>query len=329
MNAALLRRLFRAVSTGSPDTLRKLAATIVEDERRKGHAVLADELCAILGAERPVGVDKAPSISMSKSLGVLPTSRRHQEQLVQYLNPENLRHHMVLPPEVEARFRRVEREYAAGERLALYGLQPSRKILLYGPPGCGKSLGAERLAWCTGLPLVKVRFDSVMSSYFGESASNLRSVFEHIKGTPTLLFLDECDFVARSRNTTNDVGEAPRIVNALLALLDEYDSPGLLIAATNLDSALDRAIFRRFDEVFEVPLPGPEETLKLLKTTLSAIETAKNIDWTPIVVSLARRSAAYVVKAAQNAAKSAVLNGELPVTQHHIERSIVELNPNE
>ena len=106
---------------------------------------------------------------------------------------------MVLPPDTEARFGRIEREFAARERLGVYGLKPRKTILLYGPPGCGKSLGAKRLAWNVGLPLMKVRFDALLSSFFGESLSNLRAVFDAAKSRPSVLLLDECDFIARSR----------------------------------------------------------------------------------------------------------------------------------
>lgn len=125
-------------------------------------------------------------------------------------------------------------------------------------------MSAERIAWNLGLPLLKVRFDSLLSSYFGESASNLRMVFDYCKNEPVVLLLDECDFIAKSRTTTQDVGEVPRIVNMLLTLLDEYDAPGLVIATTNLKVSLDEALFRRFDDVIEMALPGKIERKRLL-----------------------------------------------------------------
>ena len=111
--------------------------------------------------------------------------------------------------------------------------------MFYGPPGCGKTLGARRVAYNTGLPLIKVKFDTMLSSYFGESASNLRSIFEECEQSPSVLLLDECDFIARARKGSKDVGEVPRIVNTLLQLLEDYDLPGLVIATTNIQEELD------------------------------------------------------------------------------------------
>ncbi len=226
---------------------------------------------------------------------------------------------------MEDKFARIEREYAARERLGAYGLRNRKTILLYGPPGCGKSLGAKRLAWNTGLPLLKVRFDALISSFFGESAANLRAVFEVAKERPCVLLLDECDFIARSRTNSKDIGEASRIVNSLLQLMEEYDAPGLLVATTNIEASLDNALFRRFDDVFQVPPPGPEETEKLLRTTLSAVKCADRIDWGRVVKQLAGASAALTVKAGRDAAKAAVLSGEKVVTETHLKKAISEL----
>ena len=229
---------------------------------------------------------------------------------------------MVLPSETEIRFARIEAEYSARERLSRHGLGYRRSILLHGPPGCGKSLGAKRLAWNTGLPLIKVRFDALISSFFGESATNLRSVFEMASETPCVLLFDECDFLARSRNNTKDIGEASRIVNSLLQLMEEFDGQGLLVATTNLESALDPAIFRRFDDAFEVPPPGKSEIVKLLKMSLSSIQCSKDINWDKLGPLLGNRSASDVVKIAKNAAKSIILSGKTLVTMESLVSAI-------
>jgi SpoVK/Ycf46/Vps4 family AAA+-type ATPase len=251
-------------------------------------------------------------------------SRRHGESLATLLTTDALEHHMVLPPAVEERFARIESEYAARDRLRTFGLKPRKTILLYGPPGCGKSLGAKRLAWNTGLPLMKVRFDVLISSYFGESATNLRAIFFAAKERPCVLLLDECDFIARSRINSKDIGEASRIVNSLLQLMEEYDAPGLLVATTNVESSLDPALFRRFDDVFMVPLPGPVEVERLLRMTLATVKLAEPINWAALVEHLTGASAAMVVKAAQDAAKAAVLSGKQLVTQANLLQAIAE-----
>lgn len=321
MNADILKRIVRAIADGSQSDLERLARTVVESERQVGHTKLADQLAAILARPRP----KPAANENRRTLSDLPTSRRHGESLVALVPREQLEHHMVLPKDIEERFSRIEKEYAARERLGAYGLRPRKTILLYGRPGCGKSLGAKRLAWNVGLPLLKVRFDALISSYFGESAANLRSVFEAAKERPCVLLLDECDFIARSRTTTKDIGEASRIVNSLLTLMEEYDAPGLLVATTNIEDSLDPALFRRFDEVFHVPTPGEAEIGNLLKLTLSAVTVAENLDWRPIVNTLLGSSAATVVKAAHNAAKAAVLTGQKVVTANHLKAAIAEL----
>ena len=166
--------------------------------------------------------------------------------------------------------------------------------------------------------LLKVRFDSLLSSYFGESATNLRAVFDFCKKEPVVLLLDECDFIAKSRTTSQDVGEVPRIVNMLLMLLDEYNSPGLVVATTNLKVSLDEALFRRFDDVIEIPKPSVNEIKKLLITTFSAMNVSKEINWELLATELEGHSAANIVSIAQNAAKSCILEGSKIVKMEHI-----------
>ena len=316
-----MKRLFRAIQSGlSAADLDKLCRRVIEEEKKQGHKRVASELEHILKYKPSGKVAPIPG-----TLHRLPTSLRDSAPLVQEIPVEKLRHHMVLPEAVERRFLRIEKEFAARTRLAKHGLHPRHRILLYGPPGCGKSLGAERLAWNTGLPLRKVRFDTLLSSYFGETMANLRKVFEAVKVSPCALFLDECDSLARSRTERNDVGEITRITNALLEMLEDYEGEGLVIAATNLDSALDTALFRRFDEVLKVPLPGIQEICRLLQTTLSSMETDTAIGWLELAKAMDGMSGSEVVHVAQSAAKHCVLEGRQRVNEGDIRYILAEV----
>lgn len=319
MDARLLKRLFRAMGEGGA-ALGTVAAEIVESERRRGHTRLAADL-EVIGRN----VSKAQAAPRTAEGGAVrelrPLSKR-QELLANLTPPDQLPHSMVLAPNVEERFARIEQEFAARERLALNGLEPRRRVLLYGPPGCGKTLGAQRLAWTTGLPLLKVRFDSLVSSLFGETASNLRRVFEYVGGRPSVLLLDECDYIARSRTARFDIGEASRIVNTLLQMLEEFNGPGLVVATTNIDKALDEALFRRFDDAFMLPLPKEAEVQELLKLSLSAMTVEGGPVLARVTKSLVGESAAAVVKVARDAAKLAVLEESPRIQQRHFDAAL-------
>ena len=320
MNAELLKRCVRAMASVDNLDLSNLCETVIKEERSKGHRQLAKQLDAVFSQKRLQSVN-----STRPTLTSLPSSsRREGTPFVVRFAPEELRHIMVLDDTVEDRFRAIEQEYAARERLAKHGLVHKKKILIYGPPGCGKTLGAERLAWHTGLPMLKVRFDTLLSSYFGESASNLRQVFEMAEREPCLLFLDECDYVAKQRRDSRDVGEASRIVNTLLQLLEDYRAPGLLVAATNLDEALDNAVFRRFDDVFSVSLPGKKQIAELLEVTLSSIQTDRHIFWQKLADELKGMSAATVVQVAQREAKNVIMEGRVAVQHADIQMAITQ-----
>lgn len=329
MKAELLKRFFKAIASSDVEAIDKLTYLVIQEERKKGHTLLAEQLENITKSSQQDNVtnrSKAASLAPKQlqTLSELPTSKRSLLPLVTVISRENLRHHMILPENIEKRFRRVESEYAARDRLARYGLRYRQKILLYGFPGCGKTLGAERLAWNTGLPLIKVRFDAMVSSYLGETASNLRLVFEEAEKYPCLLFLDECDFIAKSRQDSQEVGEIKRVVNTFLQILDEYQpSSGLLVAATNLNKSLDTALWRRFDDLIEVPKPGVKELEFILKDTLSAVEVG-TINWLAIVKQMEGFSAAQVVRVAQDAAKRAILEREDLVIHEHLEEAIKE-----
>lgn len=312
MNQALLTRLFKSIEGDRSDTLMKVAYSIIEDEKVKGHTNLANKLNSILEGNLARSIDLEPTLKIVKEKEYrVPIDRRYRLPLATHLEHEYLRHEMVLFSEVERKIVRIEKEYLARERLAHHGLKPRKKILFYGSSGCGKSMAAERIAWDLGLPFYKVRFDSIISSYLGESASNLQKLFESINDYPCVLLLDEFDIIGKQRNiASNDVGEIHRIVNILLGLLEEYDGQGILIATTNLEGSLDKALFRRFDDFIELPKPTEKEILALLKISFSALKFNHEIDLKSYAKKMVGMSYAIVVKIANDAAKKAVINSK-------------------
>ncbi|OFY84582.1 MAG: AAA family ATPase [Bacteroidetes bacterium RIFCSPLOWO2_12_FULL_35_15] len=325
MNQDLLIRLFKSIEGEKNDDIIKVAQKIIDDETIKGHSKLADRLKNIL--DKNISSHETFHKELKTLLpngAFIPTDKRNNIPLATPINQHDLRHEMILPVEVENKIRRIEGEFTARERLALFGLKPKKKVLLYGSPGCGKSMSAERIAWTIGLPFLKVRLDAIISSYLGESASNLKKLFDSLNNYPCVLLLDEFDYIAKTRSNGQDVGEMHRIVNILLNLLEDYDAPGILIATTNIEGTIDKAIFRRFDDIIEIPKPGKEEIIRLLKTTISTIEIDKKVKFSSIATKLENYSAALIVKVAQDAAKFSVIQNRKIVSQEDLEKAVEE-----
>lgn len=128
-------------------------------------------------------------------------------------------------------------------------------LLVYGPPGCGKTRLARHIAEALGLRLFVARLDGLISSYLGSTAKNIRAIFEFAAGTPCVLFLDEFDAIAKLRDDSQELGELKRVVNSFLQNLDALGSESVVLAATNHPQLLDSAVWRRFSYRLEMHLP--------------------------------------------------------------------------
>ncbi|SRR6266487_446109 len=191
------------------------------------------------------------------------------------------------------------------------GIPAPRSLLMYGPPGCGKSTTAKFIAKELRLPLFTVRLDAVMSSFLGTTAKNLRTVFEHAARRAAVLFIDEFDALAKMRDDTNEVGELKRIVNSLIQNIDAF--PRLyVIAATNHEHLLDPAIWRRFDVVIQLSLPEPEERLILLEQFLKSAEIEKSdLQW--IVLMTEGCSGSDLEQITVRSRQEKILNPDVPL----------------
>ncbi len=185
----------------------------------------------------------------------VPRDPDRDAALVEIRDPERSRGEIVLSVEMVTRIERVVEEFRAQANLARHGLSPKSRLLFVGPPGCGKTLCAEILAGDLGLKVLHARFDGIVSSYLGETANNLRRVFNYASQQRAVLFFDEFEALGKRRDDPQEVGELKRVVSSFLQILDAHPRDHMVIAATNHEGMLDEALWRRFDEILYFARP--------------------------------------------------------------------------
>lgn len=210
---------------------------------------------------------------------------------------------IFLSEKLDKDYKLLLKEWREEKKLKELGLFPRSTLLLHGPPGSGKTLLAKHIAKELNLPLYLVRFDSLISSYLGQTASNLKHVFTFASQNRCVIFLDEIDAIAKSRNDASDLGELKRVVISLLQNIDSQNSKSLMIAATNHPQVLDTAIWRRFEAVWEFELLSSDNIISLLKNNFHSSEKALSL----MNQSLAGLSASDVATIIRNSKRRAVV----------------------
>ena len=308
-----LKRLI--ASYGRPDEFRAIATKIIEDEHRKGHIPLAAALRRTLDAHVRAGVDTLTTPRSSSPGGLVNAENLTDPalELVDILEPKRGLAEIVLSQEARAAFDRLLEEQRRADELRRHGLTVRSKLLLCGPPGCGKTLSAEVIARELDLPLLTAKTDMLISSLLGQTASNLRRLFDYATRRPCVLFLDEFDALARSRTDSGEHNELRRVVNSLLGMIDRFKSRGVLIAATNLETTLDDAIWRRFDDVVHFSTPCAEEIGRHLSILFKNFPV--NFQLATVVPKLAGFSYADIERVSQDAIKTSILKKRKSVTE--------------
>lgn len=301
--AKQLKALIESHTKGDDARFRAVATQIAAVAAKRGHKNLAEELVALL---EDMKASKALHVGPAKAVPIARPSR----ELVGLLDasyPETRLGDMVLSENVRSELELTIREFRQRSRLRAHGLVPRRRLLLVGPPGCGKTITASALAHECGLPLMQVQLHSLITKFMGETAAKLHLVFEAIEKTPGVYLFDEFDAIGAVRGAQNDIGEIRRVLNSFLQFLERHASDSLVVAATNLRSILDDALFRRFDLVLAYELPDEASIVKLVRNRLSAFTVGK-FDWPKIQGVAAGLSHAEVIHATEEAAKRAVLD---------------------
>lgn len=207
-------------------------------------------------------------------------------------------------------------EHRQIERLRAAGLEPTRSVLLVGPPGVGKTMTARYLAHALELPLLTLDLATVMSSLLGRTGQNLRSVLDHARAQPCVLLLDEFDALAKRRDDPTDIGELKRIVNVLLLEIENWPTHGVLVAATNHPEILDRAVERRFGRVLSLPLPSTDIRHRLIERALAGAAAPEDAPILEYAAALTEgQSGSAIVRLATDAVRQSLLTPGLSPAQ--------------
>lgn len=244
---------------------RKVALQISAVEARSGHAIIARTIQELLRQK-----------NMSLGTVRLVSKNKDVDDLLLQLDTYDDINSLILSSSVEEKLERIIKEYLKKETLRKYGLVNRRKLLLYGASGTGKTMTASVLAKEFNLPFFVVRTERVVTKFMGETGQKLGRIFDFISEVPAVYLFDEFDAIGSQRGMDNEVGEQRRILNTFLQLLERDDSDSFIIAATNSIESIDKAMFRRFDDVIEYNLPDREQRLALLHEYLY---TAKDLDF--------------------------------------------------
>jgi SpoVK/Ycf46/Vps4 family AAA+-type ATPase len=318
-----IRKLLLAHFQGDETAFRSAALEFVEMERKLNHHTLANDLERLVSdANGLPGSRKNVLTPLGNGSGNLPRDKERNAVLVEIVDPRRELDDLVLAATVRETLDRMVLERRRADLLGSHGLRPSSKVLFCGPPGCGKSVAAEALARALYLPLATVRFDAVVSSYLGETAANLRKVFEFGRARPLVLLFDEFDAIGKQRTASDEHGELKRVVNSFLQLLDGFRAETLTIAATNHQGLLDPALWRRFDEIIVFPRPSRDEIKHLLCRHFRQMTVELPVALDEVARSLEGFSHADVERVAFGALRQTILDGRESVSSSTINAAV-------
>lgn len=314
-----IKTLIESFGEGDESRFFSTALQIAASEARQGHASFAQELKQLIDKakkERSLsGINSGKTISLS-----LP--KRELNELIEVFQPRIRMADMVFDPTVSDALERLLNEQRQWEKLQKFNLSPRRKLLLVGPPGTGKTMTAQAIAGELGLAVYIIRLDGLMSKFMGESIAKLRLIFDTMQDHRAVYLFDEFDSIGSHRSQSQDVGEMKRVLNSFLINIEKDSSNSIVIAATNLPEALDRALFRRFDDVIAYPLPDTDQITDIIKKATRGLVFSSKLQMDKIAKRAHGLNYSDIVKACEETLKEMILCGDDRLNALHLEAAI-------
>ena len=292
--AEQIKTLIRSHFSDDPERFFTIALQVAAHEAGQGHGALAHEIRKI--------VDKA-----RKTHGaVILKFPQDLRGLVLSEEPKPPKAALVVPAALLARIERVIHEHRQQRKLKSRGLSHRRKLMLVGSPGTGKTMTSRVLAHELRLPLHTIQVDRLVTRFMGETSAKLRQIFELIQQETGVYLFDEFDAIGGERLLDTDVGEMRRVLNSFLQFIEQDTSDSLVVAASNSPQLLDRALFRRFDDVLFYEFPKSEDRKRLVRNVLGTF-IAPRFSWKSLLTESDRLSHSEIDQACRDAIKHAIL----------------------
>lgn len=309
--AEQIKSLIRSHLSEDQERFYTLALQVAAHEAQQGHAALAHDIREIVDKGRKSRGGNV-LLKFPQDLAGMMLSEKTSTPLSS----------LVVTDEFGERIQRIVHEFRQQDKLKKHGLTNRRKILLSGPPGTGKTLTARVLAHELRMPLHTIQVDKLVTKFMGETSAKLRQIFDLIRNEPGVYLFDEFDAIAGERSLENDVGEMRRVLNALLQFIEQDVSESLIIGATNNPALLDRALFRRFDDVLHYGLPDEASRHRLIENVLGSFKG--RLGWTAIQKQSAGLSHAEIDHACRDSIKETILADKQKVETKGLLRTLRE-----
>ncbi len=312
----LIKQLLLSFNSNDKEAFLSAAREYIEREKRMKHTQVAKELEKAL-FDRNGNGNLFPERRFKNGLPI-PRDSEKGFPLLEVKQFEDSFEDLIVNNGVKNQLDQIIKEFKDADILATYNLSYKKKILLCGRPGTGKTYTARIVSSLLNLPLVYIRFDSIISSYLGETASNLRKVFDYVEQGIWIVLFDEFDIIGKNRDDIHEHGEIKRVVNNFLQMLDNFGGTSILFAATNHQHLLDPAIWRRFDDVLFYELPDSAIRQKLFERYLKPLKRESDINLNTIVEKSEGLSHADIKMIAEEAMKFSIIESRNSLTENDL-----------